>query len=458
MKKKIVYFVIFVIAIIAVIVIYMASSEPEKSQLTVKAKKSDFEILVTITGELQAKSSVEIQAPPELRSRSLRIRNIKITDLIPEGTVVDSGEYVAALDRSEAGNTLKDIEDEVEKNESQFLKTKLDTTMQLRDLRNQLLNLGFALEEKQIVLDQSKFEPPATIRKAKIDLDRANREYEQAKSNYKLKVQQAKADMRDVEINLLKAQRKNEEMKSVLMKFTIYAPQPGMVIYKKEWSGQKRKVGSMINPWDLTVATLPDLSTMSSKTYVNEVDISKIKVGQNVRVGVDAFPNKKYYGKVAEVANVGEQLPNADAKVFEVVVDISESDSILRPAMTTSNQIITDTFNNVISIPLEAVHSNDSLSFVYNTKGKKQIVLLGMSNENRVIVEKGLEENEKIYLSIPENEEDLQYSGLEIIPIIKERKIQEEIKKKMRDTNDIKKDDIKKSRKKGMGQYTKKGK
>ncbi|GAJ16589.1 unnamed protein product, partial [marine sediment metagenome] len=51
-----------------------------------------------------------------------------------------------------------------------------------------------------------------------------------------------------------------DEMMSVLDKFTIYAPAPGMLIYHKEWGGQKRKVGSNISPWDLTVATLPDLT------------------------------------------------------------------------------------------------------------------------------------------------------------------------------------------------------
>ncbi|MEA3316811.1 MAG: efflux RND transporter periplasmic adaptor subunit [Bacteroidota bacterium] len=444
MKKKIVYSVISIIVVILIIVAYRVSTETEKNQLFVKAKKGDFEILVTVTGDLQAKSSVEIQGPPELRSRSLRIRNIKITDLIPEGTVVDSGEYVAALDRSEAGNTLKDIEDDLEKKESQYIKTKLDTTMLLRDLRDQLINLEFALEEQQIVLDQSKFEPPATIRKAKIDLDKAQRQFAQAKDNYKLKVQQAEADMREVAINLGKAKRKRDEMKSVLMKFTIFAPKPGMVIYKKEWGGEKRKVGSMINPWDLTVATLPDLSTMSSKTFVNEVDISKVKVGQKVKVGVDAFPDNKYEGVVAEVANIGEQLPNADAKVFEVVVDIAKSDSILRPAMTTSNKIITDTFSNVISIPLEAVHANDSLSFVYNAKGEKQIVVLGKSNENSVVVENGLEDDEKVYLSIPSQSDDLEYVGLELLPLIKERRLQEKLKEKVKEEKENKKNKRKK--------------
>ena len=64
--------------------------------------------------------------------------------------------------------------------------------------------------------------------------------------------------------------------------FTITAPASGMVIYKKEWSGNKRKVGSTINPFDRVVATLPDLTSMLSKTYVNEIDVSKIKTDRKL--------------------------------------------------------------------------------------------------------------------------------------------------------------------------------
>ncbi len=429
MKKKF-YWIGGGLILIIILAIIIFQDDKTAGQLTTEVEKGKFEILVTTTGELQAKSSVDITGPTKLRnSRSLRIRDIKIQDLIPEGTVVDSGDYVATLDRSEAANNLKDMQDELEKMQSQYLKTQLDTTMQLRELRDQLVNLKFALEEKQIVLDQSKYEPPATIRQAKIELDKAERSYEQASKNYHLKKQQAEADMREAAINLDKAQRRVDEMNEVLSQFTVFAPQSGMVIYKKEWGGEKRKVGSNINPWDLTVATLPDLSSMSSKTYVNEIDISKVKSGQQVRIGIDAFPERKYTGEVIDVANIGEQLSNTDAKVFEVLIRIDQSDTIMRPAMTTSNQIITNTYEDVLFLPLEAVHSNDSLSYVYTKGGKKQILVLGPTNENHVIIEQGLEKGEEAYLTVPENAENYKYEGLELIPIIKQKELEEKKRK-----------------------------
>lgn len=431
MKKRILIPLIILVVLIATIVIYSAASEKETTvSLTTEVEEGEFEILVVVTGELQAESSVEIRGPSELRSRSHRLRSIKIQDLIPEGTVVDSGDWVATLDRSEASNTLKDRLDELEKIESQYTKTKLDTTIQLRNLRDELINLKFSVEEKKIALEQSQYEPPATIRQAKIELDKAQRAYDQAVKNYGLKVEQAQVDMKEVAINLAKEERSQAEMTELLDKFDIYAPAPGMVIYKKEWNGQKRTVGSEINPWDMTVATLPDLSTLVSKTYVNEIDISRIVKGQEVRIGVDAFPEKEFTGIVTEVANIGEQLPNTDAKVFEVIIRLNEIDPILRPSMTTSNQIVTKIFDKVRFLPLEAVHSNDSISFVYTQKHKKQIVILGEANENEIIIEEGLSAGEEVYLSLPDNTESFKLQGEELIPLLKER---EEARKEQED-------------------------
>jgi hypothetical protein len=185
-----------------------------------------------------------------------------------------------------------------------------------------------------------------------------------------------------------------------------------MVIYR-QGRGGKVKEGSQISSWDPVVATLPDLSTMQSITYINEVDIRKIKVGQTVQIGLDAFPDKRLTGKVIQVANVGQQRPNSDAKVFEVLVRVNESDVLLRPAMTTSNSILIEEKSDVVYVPLEAINvESDSINYVYLKNGKKQEVKLGLANSNDVIIEMGLEEGQDIFLSTPEWAKDSSISLL----------------------------------------------
>jgi hypothetical protein len=409
------------IAVVLIIWWVVASSGSGNVEQVVRVQRGPFEIIVATTGELKAQSMENINGPEELRARNIRLQEIKIQDLVPEGKIVKEGDYVATLDRTAADTRQKDLEDEVEKVRAQLERTLLDTSLNLRSIRNNLANLKFDMEEKQIAVEQSIYEPPATQRQAKNNLDRAERAYEQELQNYALKEAQAEAQIKDVRINLYQKERELKELLNLLKRFIIRAPKNGMVIYYREWSGEKRKVGSSINPWDRVIATLPDLSVMESKTYVNEIDISKIKKGQAVRVGVDAFPEKQYTGIVTEVANTGEQLKNADAKVFEVIVRVHESDTILRPSMTTSNKIITAAFDNVLYVPLEALFGTDTMMYVYRTNGVKQVVVPGEMNDNFRIIEQGLQEDDEIYLSLPADAETFKLAGAEYIEALKQR-------------------------------------
>jgi len=195
-----------------------------------------------------------------------------------------------------------------------------------------------------------------------------------------------------------------------------------MVIYKRERRGNKRKIGSTISPMDRVVATLPDLSSLVSKGYVNEIDISKIIPGLKVNITIDAFPEKAYNGVVSFVGNIGEKLPNTSDKVFEIQVRLNEPDPALRPSMTTGNKIVISTFSDMVYIPIECVQAGtDSIPFVYTKERTKQVVLLGATNEKHVIIEKGLEPGSMIYITNPEKPEKFRLAGEDIIPEIRAR-------------------------------------
>jgi hypothetical protein len=423
MKKSVIITgIVAVIAIIILIVIGKAAKKKDVANLYVEAKKGQFEIVVSTTGELQAENSADIKGPDFSQSRQIRAADIKITDMVPEGTQVKAGDFIATLDRTSFDNTLKDEMEKLTTQEANLEVKMLDTAVTLSDLRDNIKNLKFSVEEAEITLEQSKFEPPTTIRQAEISLDKAKRSLEQAIKGYSLKIEQARSDMKTIKFNLSEQRQRVSDLQAILSKFTIYAPADGMVIYKRDRTNAKRKVGSSISPWDNVVATLPDMSSMISKTYVNEIDVSKVKAGQKVELLVDAFPDKSYTGVVTSVANIGEQLPNADAKVFEVVIKLNESDPILRPSMTTGNQIVTQTIEDVTYVPLESVQLGaDSIPFVYTKKGNKQIVVTGEENENNVVIEQGLEAGTVIYLSTPENINKFRLAGQDLIAVNQER-------------------------------------
>ncbi len=379
------------------------SKDSKHTDIMAIVKKGQFIIEIETTGELEAKNSVKILGPQSLRT--FQIYQVVIQNIVEEGTVVKKGDWIASLDRTEFQTKFTSKQIELDKVNSRFNQSQLDTTLQMRLSRDELINLKYNVEEKDIILAQSKFEPPATIKQNEINLDKAKRAFDQATENYKIKKSQSSEKMREVDAELRKIQSEFDSMTKGLKSFDVIAPEDGMVIYQKDWDGKAIKAGSQINMWEPTVATLPDLTKMLSKTFVNEVDVRKVKAGQKVEIGLDAYPDKKLKGVVKRVANVGEQRPNSDSKVFEVSVEINGTDAALRPAMTTSNRIITNNIDSALYIPLETLHSqDDSITYVFKKDGMdiiKQEVIVGETNANDAVVLGGLKETEKVYLSMP---------------------------------------------------------
>jgi HlyD family secretion protein len=422
-KTVIITALVVVLTSVALIVFVRLTSRKGSQELNfAEAKKGPFEITVSNTGELVAENSIDIKGPNIVQNRNFRVAPIKIVDLVPEGTVVKKGDYIATLDRSNFNNTLKDELDILKTKQTDLEMKILDTALVMSNLRDEIKNQHFVVEEASVNLDQSKYEPPAIQRQAALELDKASRLLIQKTKLYSLRSSQTMAEIKTLRSQVNNQSNKVKDLQAILENFTIKAPSDGMIIYKKDRLGNKIKPGSMVNPFDPAVATLPDLSSMLSKIYVSEIDVNKVKAGQPVQLTIDAFQGKSYTGKVAVIANIGEQLANSDSKVFEVLVKIDGSDPMLRPSMTTSNNVITKTFSDVVYVPSESVQAGpDSITFVYTRDGTKQVVIIGESDDKNIIIEKGLKSGTLVWLNTPKNPEKFIIAGSDLIPVIRER-------------------------------------
>jgi HlyD family secretion protein len=424
--------IVTVFIIIALFVFNKLVSKKEKVSTYVEVSKGLFEVTVSNSGSLLAEKSLDIKGPEITRTsdqggdmnrgggggmgRGMRVADFKILDIVPEGTIVKQGDYIAQLDKTSYDNTLKDELTNLENYRSKLEMKTLDTAVALSSLRDDIKNQRYVVEEAQITLEQSKYEPPATIRQAEINLDKAKRNLEQKIKGFDLRKAQALSDIKQQRIQYTDEVTLVNNLEDFLSKFTIMAPAPGIVIYKTDWGGTKRKSGSSINAFDRIVATLPDLTTMISKLYVSEIEVNRVQLGQKVSISVDAIPGKSLTGTVFTIANIGEVLPNSDAKMFEVQVKIDGTDNQLRPAMTTWNKIIIKSFNDAVYIPTECVQTgSDSIPYVFKKNHTRQIVVLGDMNEKNIIVKAGLEPGTQIYLVAPDEPTKFKMVGKDLI-------------------------------------------
>jgi RND family efflux transporter MFP subunit len=375
---------------------------PEDTRLVARVKKGEFKVIVSTSGELRATKFVRITAPAN--AQAAQQWQMKISSLVPEGTVVKQGDIVAELDRASIAARLTEVSTSLQKAQAVFEQAELDSLLNLSKAREEIRTMELGLEEKKLAKEQAIYEAPTVRRQAEIDYEKAERALAQAKKDYVTKTSQAKAKMREVGAERDRFANQVKVVQEVMQGFTIRSPGTGMVIYEKEWNGKKRVVGSQIGAWEPTVATLPDLSEMESLTYVNEIDIRKVIVGQPVALTLDSDPSKKFTGKVTAVANVGEQRPNTDSKVFEVKVLLTQTDTTLRPGMTTSNAIETAKIPNVLYIPIEAVNTDSGITVVFTSDGadvRKQEIETGTMSDDEVVVLRGLDEGDRVLLAAP---------------------------------------------------------
>src|SRR5258705_4279225 len=288
-----------------------ASASGAEATLPAAVKQGEFKLVVMSTGELRARKFVQITGPAA--AQSVTVYQTKIASIVPEGSLVKAGDVIAELDKQPAATKMADLTLTLQKAQADFTTATLDSTLNLAQAREDVRTAEYVLEEKKILKEQAKYEAPTIKRQAEIDYEKAQRAWEQSKRNLSTKTKQAVAKMSSVGADLGRQQNQLKNIQDVMASFTVRAPAPGMVIYVREWNGKKKGVGSPWTAWDPTVATLPDLTQMESQTYINEVDVRKISVGQKVKITLDADPTKKLQGTVTPMANVGREKPNKDS-------------------------------------------------------------------------------------------------------------------------------------------------
>ncbi len=384
----------------------------ESGEVLTKVKENPLAVTIHAPGELQARRSEKIKGPEGLRS--VGIYQVTIANLVPEGTLVQPGDFIASLDKTELDSKIKESQTEIEKITTQLDQAKIDTAIEMRGLRDQLVNVKFEKQEKQLTLELSKFEPAAIRQQAQLDLDKAQREYDQLVTKLSLTKDKSVAKVEEINASYRQQELKLNRQLDVQKQMTVLAPKAGMVIYIRDWNG-KRGPGSQVSAWDPTIAELPDLSEMVTKAYINEVDISKVLPGQKANVTIDAFPGKDFPGMVVSKANIGEQIRNFDTKVFEVIVLLQRQDSLLRPAMTTGINILVDSIPGCLQVPLEAIQV-DSISYVFKQTRNgfvRQEVVTGPSNDMNICIAAGLEEGDIVSMSVPAQGEKLRLISLD---------------------------------------------
>jgi HlyD family secretion protein len=182
---------------------------------------------------------------------------------------------------------------------------------------------------------------------------------------------------------------------------TLTSSIDGVVTSINVEEGEKITSGTQaIGGGGTTIMTVADLSEMIVKASINEVDVIKLKKGQEVKIGFDAIRGIVYRGKVRRISPSGTEEENL--VVYPVEVEILDPDDRIRPGMTADLDIIIAEANNALCIPKHAVMSREGKNMVLVKEQGKVIpksVITGISNEINTEIKSGLQEDDTVLVS-----------------------------------------------------------
>jgi len=397
-KIKPIYLLSFSGVLLILVILLIAGNDSSEMPST-RVRYGDFLIELNTTGEIQAARSINVSAP---RART----NLQIVKLVPEGTIVDSGDFLIQFDTEELQKEIEDKQSELEIAQANLKKSRASMQANMAQLVSALENSRASYELAELRLSQMAFEAEVKVQEERLRLKQSQISLEQAEAKIESQKQMDEAEITTLELKIKQAEVELEKARKQLTMLSLTAPAPGLVVYQKIWKGsdmEKIKIGD--TPWrGQSLIQLPDLSQMQVETEISEADIGKLKLGQTVTVKLDAFPDPTFTGEITDIASLAhEKERENEIKVFDVIITLNEIDEVLKPGMTAKAKILVETIPDKFSVPIEAVFDLEGRQVVYpisNLKSPLEVVP-GKRNDNFVIIDGAVKEGMLVSLVDP---------------------------------------------------------
>ena len=173
-KSKKIIFIASALCIVLLVVIWFFVRKQVSG--IYRVKKENFEAIITCKGEIQSEKAVLINLPDIFGNRTLELWDMQIKDLVPEGSIVKKGDYVALLDQGRIKQLKENNEEYLKRMLFNFSDSKIDSAVDLVALRNGIDQFRYDLNNRKIELEQSVYESPAFQRKAQMAYERILRQ------------------------------------------------------------------------------------------------------------------------------------------------------------------------------------------------------------------------------------------------------------------------------------------
>jgi HlyD family secretion protein len=382
------------VALVATVLVMGAAKRGKKAtEVRIeKVGRRDLVSTVTASGQIKAKTSVDISA--DITGR--------ITDIaVKEGDLVQKGQFLMQIDPTIYEAAVSRSQALLASSQAGLIQTRatLDQAQRALGRAQELQKSGSSLISPEAV-EQAQ---------TSFDVAQANNNASQAQ------VEQARAGLQEARENLAKTR--------------LIAPMTGRVVRLPKEVGEVAVQGTF-SPDAALLLTVADLSVILAKVKVDETDVVRLHLGDSVQVTIDAFPDTSFTARVTKISNSAQLTPtqtnsgSSDRAVdFDVEVTLDHPPADIRPDLSCTAKIVTDTRKNSLSVPIIALtvrenqavpneaapneaaprdttaknkHETEGVFLVRNGLAFFQPVKVGIAGEEHFEVLNGLKEGDSI--------------------------------------------------------------
>jgi multidrug resistance efflux pump len=390
---------------VAVIVVVARKSASSRSASGAQANRTafveqkDFVNKVRVHGIVEAVESHTIAAP---RLSGQGLNTLIITRLVKNGSAVHQGDVLVEFDRQAQLKNVLDKEAEYKGLVAQIAKKEAEQAAARAADETELKKAEDALKTAELEVKKNEIVSRIDAEKNMENLEQARATFQQLTQTFDLKRLAAKAEKRILEIQRDRALTAMKWAQSNTEKMLVHASMDGVAVINSMWKG-----GSMsdVQEGDEVRAGFPFMQVvnparMQIRAKVNQADIEELRQSQSVRIGLDAYPELDFGGRVESIAAVAQTSTfSGKARTVVVLFTINGTDPKLMPDLTASVDIEVERQPNALVAPRDTVIRENGKNFVMVKTGSgydRREVKLGAANDAEQVIASGVEKGAEL--------------------------------------------------------------
>ena len=404
-KRRLRLIIAAAVIALAVIVVVARKSAGSRSAIGAQTarmafvEQKDFVNKVRVHGIVEAVESHTIAAP---RLSGQGLNTLIITRLVKNGSAVHQGDVLVEFDRQAQLKNVLDKEAEYKGLVAQIAKKEAEQAAARAADETELKKAEDALKTAELEVKKNEIVSKIDAEKNMENLEQARATFQQLTQTFDLKRLAAKAEKRILEIQRDRALTAMKWAQSNTQKMLVHSSMDGVAVINSMWKG-----GSMsdVQEGDEVRAGFPFMQVvnparMQIRAKVNQADIEELRQGQSVRIGLDAYPELVFGGRVESIAAVAQTSTfSGKARTVIVLFTINGTDPKLMPDLSSSVDIEVDRQPNALVAARDTVLHENGKNFVMVKSGSgydKREVKLGAANDAEQVIASGVEKGAEL--------------------------------------------------------------